>query len=105
VKTGAITRWTLGAFALALATAPRAAEACAACFGRSDSPMAQGMNMGILSLLIVIVSVLFGIALFFGYILRRAARLAREQAGGQASATTSVEFREVLTRPISQPTR
>jgi F0F1-type ATP synthase assembly protein I len=38
--------------------------------------MAQGMNMGIVTLLFVIVSVLLGIAAFFFYILRRAAQLA-----------------------------
>jgi hypothetical protein len=64
---------------LALLALPGSVQACAACFGRSDSPMAQGMNMGILTLLVVIMSVLVGIAIFFTYILRRAARLARER--------------------------
>jgi hypothetical protein len=54
---------------------PKAAHACATCFGQSDEPMARGMNMGIFTLLIVIMSVLMGIAGFFVYILRRAARL------------------------------
>lgn len=38
--------------------------------------MAQGMNMGIFTLLFVVLSVLIGIAAFFVYILRRASRLA-----------------------------
>ena len=68
---------------------PAAASACAACFGRSDSPMAKGMNMGIFTLLIVIMSVLFGIAVFFFYILRRAANLATSQAAGQTGPDSS----------------
>ena len=45
--------------------------------------MAHGMNMGVLTLLGVIMSVLIAIAVFFAYILRRAARLAREQGVAQ----------------------
>lgn len=47
--------------------------ACAACFGKSDSTLAQGMNWGIFTLLAVIVTVLASIAGFFFYIIRRAA--------------------------------
>ena len=52
------------------------AHACAACFGKSDSNMAEGMNMGIFALLLVITSVLCGIAGFFVYVARRSAQLA-----------------------------
>lgn len=47
--------------------------ACAACFGKSDSPLAQAMNWGIFSLLAVVVTVLGGIASFFIFLARRAA--------------------------------
>ncbi len=53
---------------------PSAAWACATCFGRSDSALARGMNMGIFSLLAVIVSVLSGFACFMVFLARRAAR-------------------------------
>jgi len=49
------------------------ASACAVCFGSSDSKLAQGMNAGIFTLLGVVGGVLFGIAGFFFYIVRRAA--------------------------------
>jgi hypothetical protein len=49
------------------------ASACAACFGKSDSKLAEGMNAGILALLFVIGSVLVAIAAFFVFIIRRAA--------------------------------
>lgn len=49
------------------------ASACAACFGKSDSKLAEGMNAGILTLLFVVGSVLFAIASFFVFIIRRAA--------------------------------
>ena len=48
--------------------------ACAMCYGKSDSPLAQGMNWGIFSLLAVIVTVLGGIATFFIYLARKSAR-------------------------------
>lgn len=47
------------------------ASACAACFGASDGKLAQGMNAGIFALLGVIGGVLFAIAGFFFYIVRR----------------------------------
>ncbi len=50
--------------------------ACAACFGQSDSALAQGMNWGILSLLGMIVLVLGGVAGFFIYLARKTAALA-----------------------------
>jgi len=62
---------------LALAAHPRAVWACAACYGQSDSPMAQGMNWGIFSLLAVVVFVLSGVAGFFVYLARRASDLHR----------------------------
>jgi hypothetical protein len=63
------------AFGWWLARAQGDVLACAACFGQSDSAMAKGMNMGIFSLLLVITSVLFGVAGFFVYLARRAAHL------------------------------
>ena len=57
---------------LGLALCPQALWACAACAGQSDSPMAKGMNWGIMSLLAVITCVLGGITTFFVYIGKRA---------------------------------
>lgn len=56
----------------AASTVP-AAHACATCFGKSDSAMAQGMNAGIFSLLGVITFVLLVFAGFFVHLARRAA--------------------------------
>jgi len=58
---------------LAFASAP--SRACTACFGQSDSALARGMNMGIFALLLVITSVLCGVAGFFVYVARRTAHL------------------------------
>jgi hypothetical protein len=60
-------------FALLEATSGKL-YACAACFGKSDSNMAKGMNMGIFALLLVITSVLAGVASFFVYLGRREAQ-------------------------------
>ena len=58
---------------LAVALHPCPLLACAACYGQSDSPMAKGMNWGILSLLVVVVVVLGAFAAFFIYVARRSA--------------------------------
>ena len=55
---------------------PYRARACTACYGQSDSPLAAGMNWGILSLLVLIVLVLGGVAGFFVYLARRSRGLA-----------------------------
>src|SRR5579862_3657970 len=71
------------AIALAILLLPRSGWACAACYGASDSPMAAGMNWGILALLGMIVTVLGGIASCFFVLARRSAavpRAAREAA-------------------------
>ncbi|MEK7686721.1 MAG: hypothetical protein AAB466_15000 [Verrucomicrobiota bacterium] len=60
---------------LSLGLFPTHAFACAVCFGKSDSAMAQGMNMGIFSLMAVIISVLVGIAGFFVCLAKRAAQV------------------------------
>ena len=58
--------------ALLLLAAPRAALACPVCFGQSDAPMAQAMNMGIMLMLVVVVAVLGGFASFIISLVRRA---------------------------------
>lgn len=45
--------------------------ACAACYGKSDSALAQGMNWGIFTLLAVVLTVLTCIAVFFVHIVRK----------------------------------
>ncbi|MBC8003484.1 MAG: hypothetical protein H7X97_12930 [Opitutaceae bacterium] len=62
--------YLLAAFSLLLSPSP--VLACATCFGKSDSKMAEGMNMGILSLLVVITTVLFAMACFFVFLAKRA---------------------------------
>lgn len=44
--------------------------ACAACYGKSDSPLASGMNWGIFTLMSVILTVLTCITLFFVHVIR-----------------------------------
>lgn len=58
---------TLGVIAL-----PRPASACSVCFGDPTSPAAQGMAMGVLALLAIVLVVLGGFAAFFIYLARRA---------------------------------
>ena len=68
MKSASPYRRICGLAGLALAALPNTVWACAACYGQSDSPMAQGMNWGIMTLLVVIGCVLAGIASFFVYL-------------------------------------
>ncbi len=61
------------------------ASACPACFGKTDSPLADGMNAGIFSLLFVVVLVLGGVAAFFIHLARRA----NQSLATDGSQTTS----------------
>ncbi len=79
------TRWMIrsapliaGALFLQL---PRAASACAVCYGAADSPMTKGMNAGIFALLGVTAIVLGGLAAFMVYLAVKAKRSAADGAG------------------------
>lgn len=56
--------------------------ACAVCYGASDSPLAEGMNWGIMTLLAVIGSVLAGVVAFFVHAARKGAGLKAANAQG-----------------------
>jgi hypothetical protein len=73
MKSFATSKWLCPLAAAALALHADAALACAACYGKSDSPLAQGMNWGIFSLLGVVVTVLGGIACCAVFLAKRAA--------------------------------
>jgi|GEM_PF-1134537 len=53
---------------------PEAAQACAACFGKSDSRLAIGMNWGIFTLLGFIVCTLAGLSCFFVFLAVRSGK-------------------------------
>lgn len=54
--------------------------ACATCFGKSDSKLAEGLNMGIFALLAMVLLVLGWLTGFFIYLSRRAAKENQLQA-------------------------
>ena len=64
------------AAALFVFVANNSALGCATCYGASSDPMAQGMNWGIMTLLVVICGVLSAVTLFFVHVARRSAALA-----------------------------
>ena len=67
--------------ALALfACRPEVAQACSVCFGKSDSALAKGMNMGIFTLLIFIGGVLGSLACFFVFLAVRSSKLPHPEA-------------------------
>lgn len=92
-------RTLLSILALPFALNPPSLLACAACYGQSDSPMAAGMNWGILSLLAVVAVVLAGVAAFFVYLARRSAAFAADSATERPTPTaTAPDFEAVVGR-------
>jgi hypothetical protein len=75
--------------AMALVLHSQSMFACAACYGgKSDSPLAAGMNWGIFSLLGVVVCVLGGIATFFVFLAKKAAMTASPAPQGEMPDST-----------------
>ena len=69
----ALTTRALALLAL-FALRPETTQACAVCFGKSDSSMAKGMNMGIFVLLICITGVLGVLSCFFVFLAVRSSK-------------------------------
>jgi len=91
-----------------LALLPRAALACPVCFGQSDSPLALGINYGILVMLAFIGSVLAAFGAFFIYLMRRARlaeQLSLEGARGAAQAPAGRSHSTLVTDLVPQVSR
>lgn len=58
--------------------------ACASCFGRSDSALAEGMNAGIMALLVFVLGVWIAFGSFFVFLVRRARKVGGELPGDQS---------------------
>ena len=85
MKTTRTSPWWLAAVVWMALSHP-AVYACTACFGKSDSNMAKGMNVGIFALLLVITCVLCGVAGFFVFLAKRTSQLAESHLVNSASA-------------------
>jgi len=77
--------------ALGIALNPAPVLACAACYGQSDSPLAEGMNWGIFSLLGVVVCVLASIATFFVFLGKRSAAMPARTESPESGSRTGQE--------------
>lgn len=64
--------------ALTLMASPTA-QACAVCFGRTDSPLGKGLHWGVLALLICVSMMLAVFGAFAVYLVRRSAAVAAEE--------------------------
>jgi uncharacterized membrane protein len=71
--------WLAAALAIVALLAAQPAQACAVCYGNSESPMTHGMNNAILTLLGVVVVVQGGFVALFVSFWRRARRLRRQR--------------------------
>jgi hypothetical protein len=78
MKTGNFKKLLAGML-LTLAFSPASVRACAACYGKSDSPLASAMNWGIFTLLGVVLTVLSGTLVFFVHIVRREEMISQDK--------------------------
>ena len=74
----------IAAFAIVTVFAAQPAMACPVCFGATDSPMAEGVNNGILVLLGVIGAVQVGFVALFVGIRRRGNQLEENEGSFEA---------------------
>lgn len=74
---------------LLIAEMPKSLFACATCFGASDSKLAEGMNWGIMTLLVIVGAVLASIASFFVFLARRAAAVNASHLASETIASTT----------------
>ena len=72
------TRNLLLAVALLAASAPSSLFACAACTGRTDSPLASAMNYGVITLLGVVLCVLTVFLVGFVHMVRKGEAMHKE---------------------------
>lgn len=63
-----------------------AANACAVCFGQTDSPLGKGLHWGVLALLAFIFAVLAVFGAFAIFLARRSALCEAEQAAEEGRA-------------------
>ena len=78
-----------------LTSLPGSAWACSACFGKSDSALAKGMNAGIFTLLGIVAVVLTGCAAFLVHLVRRSA-MAAEAAAPPPVSTEAIPNEEIV---------
>lgn len=71
------------------------ALACATCFGKSDSKMAQGMNMGIVTLLVIVFATWIGLGAFAFYLFRRKG-LAGSSVKADAGLSASINENDLV---------
>lgn len=62
--------------------------ACAVCAGDKNSQMGKAADAGVLTLLFIIMAVLATVAVFFVYIVRRAARLEQQNLQNPISSSS-----------------
>lgn len=80
--------WTyLPVVLLTLASTP-AVQACAVCFGRTDSPLGKGLHWGVLALLAFIFAMLAAFGVFAVYLVRRGSATRAEQAAEEGDLSS-----------------
>lgn len=67
---------------------PASAEACAVCFGRTDSPLGKGLHWGVFALLVFVFMTLAAFGAFAVYLARRSALVEAERQAEEGQSVT-----------------
>lgn len=77
--------WAVAALVIgAMMRVTTSAQACAVCFGQTDSPLGKGLHWGVLALLAFIFATLAAFGAFAVFLARRSVRCEAERAAEEA---------------------
>ncbi|HZV12698.1 MAG TPA: hypothetical protein VFA55_05740 [Candidatus Kapabacteria bacterium] len=74
---------------------PHSASACASCFGAASGPQIQGMNMAIMSMLVIVGLVLSAVGTFF-LMLRKRLKILNDHSLSQSYLTENGDIHGVI---------
>ena len=83
---------------LAFIGVPRFALACPVCFGQSEAPLSQAIQMGVIAMLVVVVGMLGSFATFIVYLARRARTFDAAEAGRASGSHPGTDPQEGTVR-------
>ncbi|MBL9139642.1 MAG: hypothetical protein JNK85_27480 [Verrucomicrobiales bacterium] len=87
--------------AAALVNLPAGVQACAVCFGKTDSPLGKGLHWGVFALLMVIFAMLAAFGAFAVFLARRSMAVEAEEAAEAGNPPPSSASAPQISNPLS----
>ncbi|MCC7374965.1 MAG: hypothetical protein IT581_09930 [Verrucomicrobiales bacterium] len=87
--------------AVALVNLPTGAQACAVCFGKTDSPLGKGLHWGVFALLMFVFVMLAAFGAFAVYLARRSMAVEAEEAAESGEPPAPSSQAPLVSHPLS----